>query len=85
MPRLAPFASLFAAVATLNVGMFVRLRADIARATPDCGPSAGVRDGLALTDERLARVEAALSDPVAQASASAKSWTVSCGPCRAGL
>ena len=63
MPRLAPFASLFAAVATLNVGMFVRLRAEHrARGAGLRTELVGARGGLALTDERLARVAAALSE-----------------------
>lgn len=63
MPNLNPFVSLFVAVATLNVGMFVWLRADIARV--DAGlrtELVGVRDGLALTNERLARVETVQSE-----------------------
>ena len=50
MPKIDPFVGLFVAIATLNVGMFMWLRADIAE----------VRAVQSDHGERLARIEAVL-------------------------
>ena len=61
MPKINPFVGLFLAVATLNVGMFMWLRDDIARV--ETGLRADIAEVRAVQSEhgeRLARIEAVL-------------------------
>ena len=61
MPKINPFVGLFLAVATLNVGMFMWLRADIADV--ETGLRADIAEVRAVQSEhgeRLARIEAVL-------------------------
>ena len=55
MEKINPFVGLFVAIAALNAGMFVWLRADIAEVR---GEIAEVRGEIAGNSERLARLEA---------------------------
>ena len=55
MEKINPFVGLFVAIAALNAGMFVWLRADIAEVR---GEIAAVRGEIAGNSERLARIEA---------------------------
>ena len=55
MEKINPFVGLFVAIAALNAGMFVWLRADIAEVR---GEIAAVRGEIAGNSERLARLEA---------------------------
>ena len=59
MEKINPFVGLFVAIAALNAGMFVWLRADIAEVR---GEIAEVRGEIAGNSERLARIEAGLAD-----------------------
>ena len=61
MPKINPFVGLFVAVATLNIGMFMWLRDDIARV--EAGLHADIAEVRAVQSEhgeRLARIEAVL-------------------------
>ena len=55
MEKINPFVGLFLAIAALNAGMFVWLRADIAEVR---GEISEVREDIAGNSERLARIEA---------------------------
>ncbi len=66
MEKINPFVGLFVAIAALNAGMFVWLRADIAEVRGEIaavrGEIAEARGEIAGNSERLARIEAGLAD-----------------------